>query len=179
MALTGLAPTVPGSLRGRQRQSQTSSMYSGASQKVENGLNWFGTDGSWKSARASKTVADRFNVLGSVPKGRKWPSLNWHRRFLEVCEGVKDSRRPVQCTWERPKRSKMAFTELGPTVPGSLRGRQRQSQTGSMYSGGSQKVENGLNWFGTDGSWKSARASKTVADQFNVLGSVPKGRKWP
>ena len=46
----------------------------------------------------------------------------------------------------------MALTELAPTVPGSLRGRQRQSQTGSMYSGGSQKVENGLNWFGTEGS---------------------------
>ena len=73
MTLTGLAPTVPGSMRGRQRQSQTGSMYSGGSQKVENGLNWFGTDGSWKSARASKTVADRFNILGRVQKGRKWP----------------------------------------------------------------------------------------------------------
>ena len=104
MALTGLAPTVPGSLRGRQRQSQTGSMYSGGSQKDENGLNWFGTEGSWKSARASKTVADRFNVLGRVPK-----------------------------------RSKMALTGLAPKVPGSLRGRQRQSQTGSMYSGGFQK----------------------------------------
>ena len=74
-----------------------------------------------------------------------------------------------------PKRSKMALTGLAPTVPGSLRGRQRQSQ----YSGGSKKVENGLNWFGTDGSWTSARVSKTVADRFNVLGRVKKGRKWP
>ena len=108
MALTGLAPTVPGSLRGCQRQSQTGSMYSGGSQ-----------------------------------------------------------------------RSKMALTGLAPTVPGSLRGCQRQSQTGSMYSGGSQKIENGLNWFGTDGSLKSARVSKTVADRLNVLGRVPKDRKWP
>ena len=81
MALTGLAPNVPGSLRGCQRQSQTGSMYSGGSQKVENGLNWFGTEGSWKS------------------------------------EGVKDSRRPVQCTREGPKRSKMALTCLALKVP--------------------------------------------------------------
>ena len=43
MALTGLAPTVPGSLRGRQRQLQTGSMYSGGSLEVETSLRSFGT----------------------------------------------------------------------------------------------------------------------------------------
>ena len=57
MALTGLAPTVPGSLRGRQRQSQTGSMYSGGSHNVKMAL----------TCLALK-----------VPV--------WHRRFLEVCE---------------------------------------------------------------------------------------------
>ena len=33
--------------------------------------------------------------------------------------------------------------------PGSLRGCQRQSQTGAMSSGGSLEVESGLNSFGT------------------------------
>ena len=36
--------------------------------------------------------------------------------ILEVCDGAKDSRRPVQCTREGPKRSKQALSRLAPGI---------------------------------------------------------------
>ena len=45
--------------------------------------------------------------------------------------------------------------------PGSLRGCQRQSQTGAMSSGGSLEVESGLNSFGT-GFLKVCEGAKSL-----------------
>ena len=59
----------PGSLRWCQIQSQTGLVYSGGSLEVETSL-VFWHRGSWKSARVSKTVADRCNVHGRGPRGR-------------------------------------------------------------------------------------------------------------
>ena len=59
--------------------------------------------------------------------------------------------------------------------PGSLRGCQRQSQTGAVYSGGSLEVETSLKSFGTVDPG-SLRVPKTIADRCNVLGRFPKSR---
>ena len=42
-----------------------------------------------------------------------------------------------------------SINSFGIVNPGSLRGYQRQSQTGALSSGGSLEVESGLNSFGT------------------------------
>ena len=36
--------------------------------------------------------------------------------ILEVCDGAKDNRRPMQCTREGPKRSKQALSRLAPWI---------------------------------------------------------------
>ena len=95
---TSLKSWNPESLRGCQRQSQTGAMYSGGSLEVETSLKSFGTvdPGSLRGCQKQSQTDAMYRGGSKLALSCLAPGI------LEVCEGAKDSSRPVQCTREIP-----------------------------------------------------------------------------
>ena len=120
-------------------------MYSGGSLEVETSLKSFGTvdPGSLRGCQKQSQTDAMYSGDSLESKLALSRLAPW---ILEVCEGAKDSRRPVQCTLEGPY-SRNSLKSFGTVDPGSLRGCQKQSQTDAMYSGDSLEVETSVNSF--------------------------------